>query len=88
MANNLPQDSLRPFYLTQDAGKPAQVTGKTPVELAFIEGILPMRWRIVNRRSGPAPAPYTHLGSARMTSLKGRNNKAQGNALGIDVGPV
>jgi len=32
--------------------------------------------------------PYTHLGSARMTSLKGHNNKAQGNALGIGVGPV
>ena len=31
------------------------------------------------------PQPHTHLGSARMASLKGWNNNAQGNTLGIDV---
>jgi hypothetical protein len=30
-------------------------------------------------------APYAHLGTARTTGLKGRNNPAQGNALGIDA---
>jgi hypothetical protein len=32
-------------------------------------------------------APYTHLRSCGITRLKGGNNKAQGNALGIADGP-